>query len=68
MTSERSDALLITWVIVSTLWDFAMFGFVFYLIFWKGRSAGWLIFAALMTYSPSLFKALKKRFGLPEND
>lgn len=68
MTAERSDALLITWLVLSFSWDAIVLALFFYQIFWKGHSGWWLLFAALLTYSPSLLKALKKRYGLQEND
>ena len=61
-----SDGLLFGWLLLSVLWDFVVFGFVAYRVFWRGNSGLWFISACLLCESPTLLKALRKRFGIPE--
>jgi len=62
-----SDAVLILWIIIGAAWDVLVFTTTTYLVFWKGHSGWWYILAILLTYSESLFKVLRKRFGLPSD-
>jgi len=63
-----SDAVLIIWFVFSCLWDFAIWGFWGYLVFWRGHSGWWALLAIALTYSPALYKALNKRFGIEESE
>jgi len=65
---QDGDAILIVWILSSFLWDVFVFAGIGYLVFWRGHSGWWFLFAALLTYTPNLFKALRKRFALPEED
>jgi len=63
-----NDSVLIVWIIVSTVWDIIVFGFTAYLVFWKGHSGWWFIFAILLTSSTTLFKALKNRYKIEDDE
>ena len=62
----QKDWVLIVWILSSTAWDFAVFGTAGYLIFYKGISAWWFVFAWLLCSSTTLFKVLRKRYGIEE--
>jgi len=62
-----SDAVLIVWLILSTVWDFMVVGATGYLVFWKDHSGAWFILAFILCASPTLFKALRKRFAIEED-
>jgi hypothetical protein len=64
--ADRSDAVLIVWLVCSSVWDILVFGFTSYEVFWKSHSGWWFVFAILITYSESLLKALRKRFGIAQ--
>lgn len=53
-----SPAVLIAWIVVSFLWDVAVFGFTAYEVFWHDHSGWWFVLALVLTYQPSLFAAL----------
>lgn len=62
----QKDWVLIVWVLTSTAWDFAVFGTSGYLIFYKGISGWWFLFALLISSNTTLFKVLRKRYGIEE--
>jgi hypothetical protein len=62
------DGVLITWAIISAVWDILVFGTAAYEIFQKDHSGWWFVFALLLTYNPSLYKALYKRFDITESE
>ena len=66
--TRRGDAVLIVWLILSALWDVAVIGCTGYLVFWRGHSGWWFVLAGMLTYTPTLFKALEKRFGIEKSD
>ena len=65
-TKEYSDAVLITWLILSAIWDFAVFGFCSYEVFWRSHVGAWFVFAIVLSFQPTLYEVLKKRFGIED--
>ena len=63
-----SDWLLVSWLLIAFAWDVLVFGFFSYIVFWRGRSGWWYVLAAALTYTPTLYKALHKRYGIPEDE
>lgn len=63
-----SDWLLATWLVCQTVWDTLVFGATGYLVFWRGHSGWWFVMAFVLTYSPGIYKALYKRFGVAEEE
>lgn len=58
------DWLLALWVVAQFLFDASVLGFTAYVVFWKGRSGWWFLLAMILCSSESLFKVLRKRFGV----
>jgi hypothetical protein len=63
-----TDYVLIVWLVLAALWDVLVFGMFSYLVFWCGHSGWWFVFALIITQSPTLFRALQKRYGLKKDD
>lgn len=64
MSERESDALLIAWIVLATLWDFACLGLCSYEVFWRSHSGWWFLLAIMLTMNPTLFDVLAKRFGV----
>lgn len=60
------DWLLALWLCLDALWDAAVIGTLFYLVFWRGHTPWLFLFMFLCTGSTYVYKALRKRFGIPE--
>lgn len=56
------DWLLAFWIFCGFTWDIAIIGFAAYVVFWLGRSPWWFVPAVFLSFQPTLFKALAKRF------
>jgi hypothetical protein len=67
-TRKPNDAVLVAWIITTLAWDVLTLGTTTYLVFWKDAS-GWLFFLAiLLCSSTTLYKVLRKRYGIAEDD
>lgn len=66
---EKTDWILITWMVTSFALDVAILSATTYLVFWRGASGLWFVFAVLLlaANSPTLVKVLKKRYGVAED-
>lgn len=58
------DNVLALWLILGTIWDMVVFAACGYIVFWKNHSGWWFLFAVLLSYNPTLFEVLKKRFDV----
>lgn len=67
-TNKDKDFVLITWIIVAFLWDIIVYGTVTYLVFWKNNSGFWFFLAVILTSASTLFKALRRRYSIPDKD
>lgn len=64
--TSPSDAVLIIWLIIAAIWDVAVIGITGYLVFWRGHSGWWFVVALILSSQPTLYRALRKRFDIPE--
>lgn len=62
----KNDTLLVIWLVISLIWDIIVLGTCTYLVFFHGASGWWYVFAFILCGSSSLFKVLRKRFGVEE--
>jgi hypothetical protein len=60
------DWVLVVWLLLSVVWDVLVFGVVTYVVFWRDRSGLWFVLAFILTYTSTLYKVLRKRYGIPE--
>jgi hypothetical protein len=60
------DALLAFWLLLDVLWDAVVLGFTAWMVFFRGHSGWWFLLAIICCSSTSLYKALRKRFEIPE--
>ena len=58
------DWVLITWLIVTLLWDCFIVGGTAYLVFSKHESWAWFLLALLLTGSTTIWEVLRKRYGV----
>ena len=65
---KDGDAVLIVWLLISLAWDLIVWSFTAFIIFWRGRSAWWVVLAIALSSATSLFEALRKRFSVPEDE
>jgi len=61
------DWVLVIWILTSALWDVLVFGTTTYLVFWKDHSGWWFVLAVALCCQVTLFKARRKRYGVPED-
>lgn len=60
-----TDSVLIVWMILAFGLDAFLTGGAAYLVFWRGFSGWWFLLAILCGMSPTLYKVLAKRYGVP---
>jgi len=53
-------------MVLDLLWDAAVIGTLFYVVFWRGHSGWWFLLAIPLCGSTTLYKALRKRFQIAE--
>ncbi len=59
-----SDRVLITWIVCDLLWTVAVWGCGVKIVFQAGHSGWWFLLALLVTGDSTLYKVLKKRYGV----
>lgn len=62
------DIVLMTWIICDLIKDIFLLSGSIYLVIWKGCSGWWIILAMILSGSPTLFKVLKKRYEIKEEN
>ena len=68
MENEKRDWVLIVWILYTAAWDLLIGWALWQVVFVLNRSP-WCILLALYLWStPTLFKALRKRYGIPEEN
>lgn len=58
---EKTDSVLIWWLILTFIWDVFLIAGTSYLVFWKGVSGWWFVLAIVIGLQPSLYKALNRK-------
>lgn len=62
-----SDIVLVTWIICVFIWDIIVWGTFGYVVWWRHESGWWFLLAFVITSGTSLFKVLRKKYGVPED-
>jgi len=60
------DWVLIAWLVLDFCKDTFIVAGTAYLVFWLHHSAWWWLLAVWLISSPTLFKVLRKRYGIKE--
>jgi len=63
-----TDRVLLVWIALASLWDFAVFGVTTYLVFWRDCSGWWFALAFLLCCQLTLLKVPAKKYGVPRDD
>lgn len=66
MENEKRDWVLIVWLLTTLAWDFMVAWGLWQVVFVLNRSPWWILLAMWLWSTPTLFKALRKRYGIPE--
>jgi hypothetical protein len=65
---KDDDKLLMIWLFTEAVWDFVVIGTLAWVVFWKGHSGWWFLLTEIVCNHTSLYKALRKRFGIGKNE
>jgi len=60
------DSVLVVWIVGDVIKDLLVLGMTTYLVFWQGHSGWWYLLALLLMSSTTLYKVLRKRYGIEE--
>lgn len=61
---KDGDILLALWLFADLIWSVFVMGATAYIVFWRGHSGLWFLVAVALCASETLYRALRKRFGL----
>ncbi len=69
MTDDHiDDRILIAWIAADVVWGMFVFGTISYAVFWNHQSGWWFVLGYIFCSSPNLFKVLRKRYGILEQE
>lgn len=63
----QKDMVLMFWLLLAFLLDVALIAGCSYVVFVLGRSPWWFALAVYLCHQPSLYKALRRRYGIPND-
>lgn len=68
MENEKKDWVLIAWLFTTLVWDCLIAWALWQVLFVLNRSFWWTLLALWLWSTPTLFKVLRKRYGVPEEN
>ena len=63
---NKYDWVLIVWILSTVVWDVLIWWALWQVVFELNRSPWWAILAMDLSSTPTLYKVLRKRYGIPE--